>query len=261
MKTRLWLLSSAALSLMGCQEQVRLGAAQTISAVSEVYLDNVANNLFRFANNPDALAGAGAITQSVSSGSNGFNYGVFPGISFRGIGITGLSASASNSINENLSIGLVSGSLDLKRLQMIYNFALRGDSRSGNRFAVFRDNIWKLGYNGALEKKEYPEFLMAYAKYLPDLPNGPFAEFTSNCFGKGDFLLSKTLSFGLINVCFRALRVEDDDEIISGERLASRLALWTLAIPDLGAAVGQPGTSGKNTSSLVIPAASPPPGR
>ena len=153
-----------------------------------------------------------------------------------------------------VSVSLVTGTLDIRRLQILYEYALRGKYEGPGGFLAFRNALWSVGYDGGLERKDNAKFLRAYASFLPNLPDQAFAEFTPQCLGPNDFLLSKTLTFGLVNVCFRGRLVYGEVGIVSGERLASRLALWTLAIPQLGRAANQPGTSEKSGSSLVIPA-------
>lgn len=242
MKPVIWL--PALMLLCGCEQQIRLGVEQTVSTIPDILTDNVVNNLLRIKKNRNAVIAQVALKESVSTAINGFNYGVAPYIALRAVGITGISATANNSLNENWSASPVNGSLDQYRLQLLFRHAVRGDVADPKHFQSVRKALLNAGYAG-LRNVDRPKLQDAFS-FLPDLPPGPFAEVDASCLESGDHPVRGTLS--LHTVCFH--KVGD----ISGQEVASLLVLWAVAIPDMSSAINQPGASTRGGSNLVIAA-------
>ena len=235
-----WLM--ALLMLCGCEQQIRLGVEQTVSTIPDILTDHVVNNLLRIQKDQYAIIAQVSLKESVSTAINGYNYGVAPSIALRAIAVTGIAAAATNSLNENWSADPVNGSFDQYRLQLLFGFAIRHGRVNPASFRSLRDEL--MGYRYVSKADDVKKLRLSFA-FLPDLPDGPFAEVDAPCLAPGDKSIRGTLS--LHTVCFHKTSE------MTGEEVASLLVLWAIAIPDISSAVSQAGAS-KGGSGVVVAA-------
>ena len=235
-----WLLL-AALPLMSCEQQIRLGVEQTVSTIPTILEDNVLANLYAVGLNRYAVIAQATLRESVSNAQNSYNYGIDPRIALRAIAITGLTANASNSLSENWVVDPINGSLDHRRLQLLFSYAVRPD-RGG--LANFEHLVRKIASIGT-EKEKIEPLLKHITSYLPPLPPGPFAFIQGERCENGDDY-NPRLPLSLKRVCFKG------DERTTGQEKASLLVLWSLAVPEFSRGLDQLGASKSGSSGVAI---------
>jgi hypothetical protein len=117
--------------------------------------DNVLDNLVNIKYNSDAIVAQVALKESVSTAQNGLSYGASPNIAFRAIAFTGLSTGVTNSLSYNWSVDPVNGSVDIRRLQILFQYALGIDDPAIDDFDKLRTQLANTGYIDPDPKKDH----------------------------------------------------------------------------------------------------------
>lgn len=261
---RRWLLLPyAVLPLMGCEQQIRLGVEQMVSTIPTILEDNVFANLYRIRENQHAVIAQATLKQSVSNAQNSYDYGIAPYIALRAIAITGLTASGNNSLSYNWQADPINGSLDQRRLQILFGYVARKNWRYDSHADLVADLInigtqeqrptyqvdsaTKEKMREKTDRERLTDLIASYLPNMPDRINGPIATFdTPDCHSERDF--SAQLSLSLKFVCFKG------DASLTGHEKADLLVLWSIAIPELSTYLGQSGASKGGSLALTVSA-------
>ncbi len=246
--TKKWTAFFTALFLAGCAEQIRIGTDQTRSTIPELLQDQAMNNAARAYHDPDAIPAQFVLTNSVTSAVNTVNAGISPDIALRAIAITGFNLSSTNSVTQNWSATAVTNYLDLKRLSLLYSYAVKRGVWEGmepsQTFSVFKTKLDSLIPPGAK--------LMSHVETVESTKPAnqqmlPSAEILANQIGElppSGFIIdlgkdskqrcpNNIQYFGWTsNVSIPDhLCVRTNSDAIRASELASRFILWSLAIP------------------------------
>jgi hypothetical protein len=213
-------------SLLGCGEQIRFGASQTRSTIPEILEDQALNNAATAAYNPLFIPAQISLKESLTSAVNTLNSGVAPNIALRAIAITGLIFTSSNAITQNWSATPISGYLDIKRLQVFYNYAI---NRTTQTFDDFQTQLYEIGGK--------PKSTMPLSQQIGKLPPGPFLRLNDPDHCPGG--LERSLGFRLDRICIPGGQIVTGSSTpIAPDALLSLFIMWSIAIPALSAPEG-----------------------
>lgn len=225
----------------GCAQQIRLGTNQTRSTIPQIMTDQALSNAAAAYRDPLAIPAQMRLTGSLTSAINTINTGIAPNIALRAIAITGLNLSSSNAITQNWSADPVTNYLDLKRLQIFYNYATTGTGYGS--FDAFEAALNRVGDYKVISASMDPDALRnkkdgkiralpPLSEQIGRLPPGPFiiVNDPNHCRGGIERLTYTYLD----RVCFPPGRVvAGSSEPIRPESLLSLFVLWSMAIPQV----------------------------